>query len=69
MFSTEKDGKKLTKPSWVLFAYGFQDWYTPRALEIKREWNDNEDVEPISDELEKDCIKYLDQFDITGDDK
>lgn len=69
VYSKEVDGKKVTRPTWALFAYGFQDWYTPRTIEIKKEWSDNEDVEPISEELEKDCVQYLDQFDITGDEK
>lgn len=60
------NGEMFTK--WVLLARGFQDWYVPRAIEIKKEWKDNNDIESISENDSEWITNFLDQFEKTGED-
>lgn len=60
-------GKHYSKRKVVLYAFGFQAWYTPRAVEIKKEWGDNEDIDTMETQTEEDLMNFLDQFGKTGD--
>ena len=63
----ERKDKSKTYTKWILFALGFQGWYVPRAIDIKREYQDNNDLEDMNVEEEESLKDFIDQFDMTGE--
>lgn len=63
----ERKDKSGNYTKWQLYALGFQDWYVPRSLEVKKTPRDETDIEDMSINEEQYLENFIDQFDITGE--
>ena len=60
---TNAQGETKKKPTWVFWALGFQTWYVPTMVDIKRDsLNENEDIEQMDSDDQELGIDILDQF-------
>lgn len=60
-----KDKKGIDKNRWIFYARAIQGWYVPRAVDIKR--NPNNDIVEMPKDDENNLINFLDQFENKDD--